>query len=220
MANRLDWASTHWVEVDLDYADQIAARAEYTLVVIGPPRVRNFTSDALWAKYLIKNDSLSALVAAMGKELKPVGLANGVSFSVSRQRIPIMEIGSELMAYASSQTSMAQVTINRLIADASSFVKKIKENVVPEPLRDTVPETSIDFSLHGKADKWPFGMGFVFYADLNSSPIGKVYLEHCKIIGIGTTIGAGQPVIYEGVQILAHRALEFDLGNLAGEQTQ
>ena len=218
-SDRLSWASTHWVEVDLDYADQIAARAEYTLVLIGPVRARMLTSDALWAKYLVQNDALSTLVEAMGKGLKPVGLAQGITISNSRQRIPIMELGSELMSFVSGQTSMAQIGINRLIADADSFLKKVKKATVPSDLQDTVPEKRMDFALHGKDSKWPFAMGLLFYADLDQEPIGKLYVENCKVVGIGGTIGAGQPVIYEGIQIIAHRILEFNVAGLLPEGT-
>jgi len=216
---RQDWAHTHWVEIDLDYADQLAARAEYTLILIGPARVRMIGNNAQWAKYLVENANLSTLIASAGKDLKPLGLAQGINFSVSRQRVPIMEIGSELMALVSSQTSMAQVSIQRLIADVDSFLKKVKRNLVPPQLRDTLAESKVDFALHGKGDKWPFGMAMLLYADLSEKPIAKLYVEHCKVVGIGTTIGAGQAVMYEGVQILAHRILEFDVAGVLPDGT-
>ena len=77
----------------------------------------------------------------------------------------------------------------------------------------------MDFALHGKDSKWPFGMGLLFYADLDQEPIGKLYVENCKVVGIGGTIGAGQPVIYEGIQIIAHRILEFNVAGLLPEGT-
>lgn len=215
MADRQHWASTHWVEIDLDYVDQLAARAEYTLIFIGPARMRMINSNELWSKFPIyKNVKLEELVAAAKKELKAFGMAQGVSISVSRQRIPVMEIGSELMALASGQTSFVQASIQRLVADSPSFLKRVKEDLLPDSLKDTVPEGSIDFSLHGKGDKWPFGMGFVFYADLTDGPIGRIYLEHCKVAGIGSQVAAGQTIMYEGVTVIGHRALEFNVSLL------
>jgi len=219
MAKGLTWPTNNWVEVDLDYADQIVARAEYTFIFIGPPRVSNLSGSIFQAIYYgLKNKDLASVLeeGKVGTKLVPLGLAQGIAISNSRRRVPIIEIGSELMGFVSDQTTFAQISIQRLIADSDSFLKKVKTSIVPEDLRDTVPDNKLDFTLHGKASKFPFGMALILYTDISSEPIGKLYRENCKVMGISSNVGAGQSVLYEGVQIVAHRILE---GNFTMPET-
>ncbi|RUM27812.1 MAG: hypothetical protein DSY42_09400 [Aquifex sp.] len=208
----ITWPNNNWVEVDLDYADQVVARAEYTFIFIGPPRVKDLSQrNILQAIYYgVKNKDLSSILEGekVGTKLIPLGLAQGLAISNSRRRIPVVEIGSELMGFVSDQTTFAQVSIQRLIADNDSFLKKVKSKIVPEDLRDTEPDSRLDFALHGKASKFPFGMALILYTDISNEPIGKLYIENCKVMGISSTVGAGQSILYEGIQIVAHRILE------------
>lgn len=178
--NPLKYAQDKWVQVDLDYADQLAARAEYTLVLLGPPRVAHLsgaTKALLTASEPYKTDAinkLTELIGSLTSELKPIGLAQGVGFSVYRQRMPITELGSEMMAFVSGHTTQAQVSIHRLIVDNPNFVKEAK-GMAPAELNDS-PKSMFDAGLHGKASKWPFGLGLIFYAELSGKPIGKLYI--------------------------------------------
>jgi len=209
VVNPLNYAQDKWVQVDLDYADQIAARAEYTLVLLGPPRVAHLsgaTKALLTANEPYHTGAINKLMNLLGSltsELKAIGLAQGVGFSVYRQRIPVTELGSEMMAFVSGQTTQAQVSIQRLVVDNPNFIKEAKDTA-PSDLNDS-PKSMFDAGLHGKASKWPFGLGLVFYAELSDKPIGKLYIEACKIVSLGTQISSGAPVIYEGIQIVGHR---------------
>jgi len=213
MANPLQYAGDYWVEVDLDYVDQIAARAEYTLITIGPVRARLLSpvGKALFAINTAVSGTLAEvmnLLQNLAGELKPVGMARQIYFGVQRGRYPIQEIGSDMLGFASDTTTMVNVGISRLIAGVSSFLKKVKTETAPEILNDA-PDQDIDFGLHGKASKWPFGMGVIMYAELNASPIGRLYIENCKIVSMSTGTGQGQPVMYEDIQIMAHRIVAF-----------
>jgi hypothetical protein len=213
--NPTQYADTQWSTVDLDWVDQVAARSHLTLVVMGPPRAAMLSGAArqlFAANPTFQSSTLQKVLEflqSMDTELKVVGMAQGVQFSVQRQRMPVFEIGSAMMGLASAPTTMANVYIQRLVAAAENTVRMSK-NDVPGQLRDTTTRNPFDAALHGKAGEWPFGLGLYFYAEADGEAIGRVYIEHCKIVGLSVGVQANGPVIYEGVQILAHRAVNIE----------
>ncbi|NPB03605.1 MAG: hypothetical protein GXO39_04235 [Thermotogae bacterium] len=213
ITNPVNYADEYWVEVDLDYADQVAARAEYTLVLIGPSRARYLSpvGKALFAINAAVDATLAEVlnfIQNLNEELKPVGMCQDVNFQTFRGRMPIGELGSAMRAFVSEKTTTVQAYLNRLVASVPSFLKKIKEEQVPDALRDA-PEESFDMGLHGRGSKWPFGLGLVFYAELSQAPIGRLYIEACKIQSIGSAVGEGMPVTYEQIGIIGHRIVQL-----------
>jgi hypothetical protein len=212
--NPVKYAEHQWATTDLDWVDQIAAKSQYTLVVVGPPRAALLSAASrqlFEANPTFHSSTLQKVlefIQSMDSELKAVGMAQGVNFSVSRQRMPVQEVGSAMMGLASAPTTMVSVYIQRLIAASENMVR-ISKNDVPGQLRDTTTQNPFDAALHGKAAEWPFGLGLFFYAEADGAAIGKVYIEHCKITGLNVGVQAGGPVIFENVQIMAHRAVNL-----------
>ena len=217
------WLDEDWVEVNLDFADQLAARSEYTTLFLGPPRARMLSpiEKALFAMNSASNSTFGSLLSIF-KSLSPgielLGMAQGISFSVSRGRTPIAEMGYERPLIASSPMTLVQIGISRLIAAKENFTKKVTNVSLPEPLQEEgggllssfIESANYDLNLHREESYWPFGLGVIFAAEFNAAPIAKLYFENCKIVAIGSQVSAGQGIIMENVQIISHRGVQVD----------
>lgn len=200
-----------WVEANLDYVDQIIARAENTIILIGLPRVRMISpiSRALFLFNGPYSNILSKIVdvvKSFSSDFITVGLVQGISFNVLRQRAPIFELGKERPAFLTGPSSMVSLGISRLIAYSDSLFKKLT-SVVSEN-KDPI---KFDASLYRTEDViFPFGIGLIIYSENRIRPIAKLYFEGCKLESLGSVISTGNPIVVESVQVVGHRVVQLD----------
>jgi len=210
----------YWTELDLDYVDQIAARAEYTVLFFGPPRI-NMLSPIEKAVFSVKssvNDTLGSLLNVLRRfspQLEVIGAAQSISFSSVRPRTPVPEIGYERPVIVSSPNVSVQAIISRLVIPYDNLMKKATR---ASWLLARFDLGGMDFNHHRIETLYPFGLGIVMSNELNASPVAKLYLEGCKIVGVSGQITAGQSIVVETIQVVGHRIVRLDSLNLEDYQ--
>lgn len=216
------WFDEDWVELNLDHVDQIAARSEHTQIIVGPPRARMLSpiTKSLFAVNSAVNTTFSSILNIfkdLSQEVSPVGFAQGISVSETKQRVPIYELGMDRPMIASVPSSLAQISISRLVVNSESLPVKAFNTSAPDQLKpgegflaEFLQSATYDFNLHREDSYWPFGLGMIFYAEFSTKPIGKLYFENCKVVGCGTSVSSGQGIVIDNLQIIAHRAVQID----------
>ncbi|RUM27813.1 MAG: hypothetical protein DSY42_09405 [Aquifex sp.] len=210
----------NWVEIDLDYIDQIIARAENTIILIGLPRVRMISpiSRALFLFNYSYSETLSKIldiVKSFSSDFITVGMVQGLSFNVIRQRATVFELGKERPTFLTSPSSIVSLGISRLIAYSDSLFKKFTSTIPDDDgfinWSQFEDPSKFDASLYRTEDViFPFGIGLIIYSERDIRPIAKLYFEGCKLESLGSVITTGNPITVENVQIIGHRVVQLD----------
>jgi len=202
----------YWTEVDLDFVDQISARAEYTVLFFGPPRVRMLSpiEKAIFSVKTSGNDFFNAILniaRRLSPQLEVIGAAQGISFSQVRNRSPMSEIGSERPVILTSPITYTQATISRLFIPYDNLLKKATKAswIFSQP-----DLGGVDVNFHRFETLFPFGVGIVMSNEVNATPVARLYMEGCKSVGFASQVNAGDIVILETVQIVGHRIVRLD----------
>ena len=202
-----------WIgETDLDIVDINAAKPELTTIFIGPPRMilADNASNTPGPFVNVKD----GIAAYSGEEkiagLVPLGAAQSVQWSISRQQMPIGIIGSANKAFASSDSTMGQLFIQNLVVPdtlmkkVTDYIGKISGYIGAQPEGNFVSHFELD-TIIGEI---PIGILVVEFNKANKA-IGKHYFEACKIQSVSRGITTGQAIMFDSVSFMFHRIKSF-----------
>ena len=194
-----------------DDANKVAS-GDTTIAFSGPPIFRRPTNVdiAAWEKYLV-----------------PIGALQGFSDNSTNNVVPFPEIGSRLKRAARGQASY-QISIQRVLTFHSNimhacyaWLKNMPEAAagvdlhrLPGEKKRSSPLTTQTTSPHFTTfESELFGVPFgLLLATLTAdgTVMCQEYYERCYILNHGKQVGAGQPMIQEGISLMASRKVPAD----------
>ncbi len=184
------------------------ASAESIVLVAGPPTVgSNFNATGL----------------------NTIGVVESAAISQNKQIQQIYEIGSKLPFNIPGRTTV-NVALSRIMFDGESLMAAIAEsntNANDYGTGNDSPGFAVDGSGQqgGTNDKQgnfylnlassyfnqPIGLGMIFH-DNEDQPLAMIYLEECLIRSQQLSIGAGQTIVMENVNIVAANIQPINYG--------
>lgn len=216
----------YWVDADLDFIDQISARAENSIIIIGPSRASCLSAagvgllsfNAPFSSFLTK---VSDFLKNFSNDFSQVGIVQGFSFSISRPVVSIYSVGSNTPAFVNQLSPQGIIQLNRIVTSAGNFEYLIKQQVGEDNslgnlLQIKTPFFKVKISNPFFANEYsdvisentatkPFGIGLICYSEMTSNPIAKIYFEECKIVNVGSSLIVGQSLMSENVSVMCHR---------------
>ena len=180
------------------------------LLVAGPTRLRHAASGA-------------------DPDFFPIGFANSVNHSESRQVQPLKAIGSRRHIFAATNAPV-QISIGRMLVLGMNTLRTLYANANFGADMDTNAKYS-----HKKSDNsaaWysnmeedifrvPIGLGIIYNSPATLSNqqamvAGAEYFEVCTLVNKNVTIQSGQAMVMEQVTLMADRCIPW-LGASSGE---
>ena len=190
------------------------------LVVAGPTRLRHAsgkTAGINGTALAVKSDE------ADGNFFFPIGFANNVSYTETRQVQPLKGIGSRRHIFAATN-SPVQLQIARLMLVGTNMLRSLYANTTFGPDMDTNSKFSQNANTNNTADwfsnveedlfRVPIGLGIIYNSPATLSnqqtyAAGAEYFEVCTLQSKSVSIQSGQAMIMEQVTLLADRCIPW-----------
>ena len=184
------------------------------LVVSGPTRLRHAGASA-------NGDAASNLTSS--EYFFPIGFANTVNYTETRQVQPVKAIGSRRHIFAATN-SPVQIQIGRLLLLGTNMLRSLYANAVFGRDMDKNSKYSFNGRGNNEADwygnveedifRMPIGIGIIYnspatLASGHKHIAGAEYFEVCTLQSKSVAIQAGQSTVMEQVTLFADRVIPW-----------
>lgn len=217
-----DWKGANVDRLNTEYSlDVFSAQSvtpDTTLLLAGPPRLDSDT------QFLTKH---------------PIGLVQGISYSVDNQLKPIWEIGNDRTLFTRgkalhtlqvSKLLAHQDNLLRALTKEAGFIKVEGDDEHWKPRERGGPGYGpLWLNLASMETSVPFGIMMVFKTkagygtpetesdDHKTAPLECVYLENCNIGNLAIDINSQNPTVQENITIMFDRMVPIDV-RVKGEE--
>lgn len=197
------------------------------LVVAGPTRLRHASNTSDSSVSAVANAISTAVNSANGSssagDFFPIGFANSVTHTETRQVQPLKAIGSRRHIFAATN-SPVQIQIARLMLLGTNVLRSLY-GYSEKDLRNVNSKYSgagednynSDWFSNLEEDLYriPIGIGIIYNAPANliglkSNVAGAEYFEVCTIQSKNVSIQSGQAMIMEQVTLFADRCIPWN----------
>jgi hypothetical protein len=213
-ANNSAWRFQQtYIERLMDHAALSSAHPDDTLILAGPPR---FASSA------------NAVAEFFTTKLLPMGMVQQMQVTQQKPTTPMQAIGSGRSFFVSGK-AQGSASIARLFVNGRNLLRALYTNAVTagidvrtfdDPAAYSQAKTPPKFfaNLDSELFLIPFGMAMIFRDKIHNE-IGAFYLELCQVNTWAVSVGAGQTMIMENVNMMFDRLLPIDTHGL-GQETK
>jgi len=200
-----------YIERLMDHAALSSAHPDDTLILAGPPRFTTSNPGEFFADKLL-----------------PMGMVQQMQVTQQKPTTPMQAIGSGRSFYVSGK-AQGSASIARLFVNGRNLLRALYTNAVTAGIDVTQFDDPAAYKQAQKPPKFfanldselfliPFGMAMIFRDKIHNE-IGAFYLELCQINTWAVSVGAGQTMIMENVNMMFDRLLPIDTQGLGDPGT-